>query len=278
MGNIKKTLSLQEIQKIELSILIEFDKFCKENNLQYFLCGGTLLGAVRHNGFIPWDDDIDVCMPRQDYEKFFTLTAFKPIRKNLITSTYKKCLNCISYPFIKLIDVNTVLVEKGKTQKGRSGVFIDILPIDGTPDTIGKQKAFYKKATQLRKKIVFVNTIITRSNSKSIATFVYKKLKQFFQLLFIKKLCKELDCYSKQIDFEKAENVGIVLWGLYNESEVIPKSQMTTTTAQFEGFLFNSFEYQKSYLKNLYGDYMKLPPENKRISHQITAYLLSEEE
>ena len=97
-------------------------------------------------------------------------------------------------------------------------------------------------------------------------------------MLFIKKLCKELDCYSKQIDFEKAENVGIVLWGLYNESEVIPKSQMTTTTAQFEGFLFNSFEYQKSYLKNLYGDYMKLPPENKRISHQITAYLLSEEE
>lgn len=277
MGNIKKTLSLQEIQKIELSILIEFDKFCKENNLQYFLCGGTLLGAVRHNGFIPWDDDIDVCMPRQDYEKFFTLTAFKPIRKNLITSTYKKCLNCISYPFIKLIDVNTVLVEQGKTQKGRSGVFIDILPIDGTPNLIEAQKIFYGKALQMRKKILFANTLITLSNSKNIITFSYKKMKQFYQSLFIKKLCKQLDLYSKQIDYDTAENVGIVLWGLYNESEVIPKSQMTAITVQFEGCSFYSFEYQKSYLRNLYGDYMKLPPVDKRGSHQMTAYMLNEE-
>ena len=95
----KTKLSITEIKNIELSILIEFDKYCLNNDLTYFLCGGTLLGCIRHKGFIPWDDDIDVFMPRSDYEKFYELTLNNPIKENLLTSTYRKCKNIIPYPY-----------------------------------------------------------------------------------------------------------------------------------------------------------------------------------
>ena len=101
-----KDISNAEIKNIQLEILVQFRDYCEANNLQYFLYAGTLLGAIRHQGFIPWDDDIDVVMPRPDYEKFFQLSMKKPIGKYLQTNHYsiRKHYNA---PFIKLVDTRT---------------------------------------------------------------------------------------------------------------------------------------------------------------------------
>ena len=93
-------LSLQEIKDTELQILKVFAQFCDNNNLTYFLCGGTLLGAVRHKGFIPWDDDIDVFMPRPDFEKFVQLTGYSPIAPEYDTSFYRDTKLVADYPFV----------------------------------------------------------------------------------------------------------------------------------------------------------------------------------
>lgn len=112
-----KELTINEIKNAELSILIAFDEFCKKHNLSYFLSSGTLLGAIRHKGFIPWDDDIDVSMPRPDYEKFYELTKFNPIQKNFVTSIYRKCLNKTYFPFMKIVDISTQISEDQKKQR-----------------------------------------------------------------------------------------------------------------------------------------------------------------
>ena len=102
----KKPLSLEEVKKIETEILTEFAAFCESNNLKYYLGYGTLLGAARHKGFIPWDDDVDVLMPRSDYNKFIELTGYNPIKPNLETRLYRDCAHPNIYPFAKVIDTN----------------------------------------------------------------------------------------------------------------------------------------------------------------------------
>lgn len=116
----KKELTSSEIKKAELDILIAFDEFCREHKLRYFLSSGTLLGAIRHKGFIPWDDDIDVSMPRPDYEKFYELTKFNPIQKKFITSVYRKCLNKTYFPFMKIVDISYAYFRRSKKNKGHS--------------------------------------------------------------------------------------------------------------------------------------------------------------
>ena len=120
-------LNLEEIQKIELDILIYLDKICKENNIKYYLSSGTLLGAIKYKGFIPWDDDIDVVLFRSDYLKLIDVLG-KNDEKYKILSIYNT--EDYYYPFAKLVDTRTVLIENSKKIKDM-GVYIDIFPIDG---------------------------------------------------------------------------------------------------------------------------------------------------
>ena len=119
-----KKLSSEEIKQIELNLLLKLDEICKKYKLRYYLCGGTLLGAVRHKGFIPWDDDIDVLMPREDFEKLLRL------EKKQKQDTVEKIVSWKSgnsiYPFIKLINTNTVLKEKYLSEEFTTGIWIDI--------------------------------------------------------------------------------------------------------------------------------------------------------
>src|SRR5699024_7471673 len=127
---------IKEVQKDQLDILIEFDRICKKNNIKYQLFAGTLLGAIRHKGFIPWDDDIDVCMLREDYEKFLNICN-KDMKNEYFLQTYNSDTNYIMQ-FAKLRKNNTIFLERVTANCDiHHGVYIDIFPLDDVrPNTL----------------------------------------------------------------------------------------------------------------------------------------------
>ena len=133
-----KKMQLREIKDIELDILIAFNKFCQDNNLKYYLSGGTLLGAIRHKGFIPWDDDIDVCMPRPDYERLMKIFPNIYMNKYKLKTISRKNFIC---PFAKIIDINTRVDFKYLNNIDKN-LWLDIFPIDGLPKSKKKQIEF----------------------------------------------------------------------------------------------------------------------------------------
>ena len=270
----KTKLSMDEIKAIELSILMEFDVFCKNNDLTYFLCGGTLLGCIRHKGFIPWDDDIDVFMPRKDYERFFELTSQTPIKENLVTSTYRADNNKIPYPFIKIIDNTTEVVEQGKNTKKNNGIWIDVLPIDVLPQSDAENEAFFSEMKELRKRLFFFLTEVTLKNSKSIFTYAYKKMKQFFLKAHVYEICKTMDEKSQVLSDKNTGYEGCLLWGLYGSGERVPTECFKIARGIFENREFNIPSGWDEYLKGIYGNYMELPPVEKRTTHSLLAYKL----
>lgn len=126
-----RLISFEEHKKIQLSILRDIDVFCQKNQIKYFLAFGTLLGAIRHKGFIPWDDDIDIAMPRPDYNKF--ILSFNGMVDNLKVLAPEIDLDYYA-PYANVYDTRTVLEEKGTSHlKFEIGVKIDVFPIDGVP-------------------------------------------------------------------------------------------------------------------------------------------------
>lgn len=269
-----KKLNLEEIKNIELNLLKEFDLFCKQNNLTYFLCGGTLLGAIRHKGFIPWDDDIDVYMPRPDYEKFKSLTKEKPVKENIFTYTYDFSEHKTIYPFMKLIDTNTLVIEKYVTGK-KTGIWIDIFPIDGLSSDNKLNEKLYKKNTFYKRVFRFC------TNKASYTTNVVKKVlliltKPFFKCVNLTWLCKKFDKTAQTYDYNTAEKAGVTIWGYGSKEIMIKKELFPVLKIEFENGKFNAPSNYDYYLSHLYGDYMQLPPEEKRVYHGFDAYLIEE--
>ena len=133
-------LALEEIKKIEMELLVDLTNICKENQLKYYLTGGTLLGAIKYQGFIPWDDDIDLALPRKDYMKLIEILEQRKNSKYKMLSVYHT--KDMYLPFGKYVDTETVVVENAKPIK-EYGVYLDVYPIDGVPSK--KQEKFLKK-------------------------------------------------------------------------------------------------------------------------------------
>ena len=266
-------LSLEEIKQTEFNILKSYADYCKKNNLTYFLCGGTLLGAVRHKGFIPWDDDIDVFMPRPDFEKFVKLTGFNPINPSYETCFYRNTRTIIPYPFAKVIDMRTKVIEKTKPEEACMGIWIDVFPIDGFSNNMFVNKLFCIR------KLLWKRLCFTYSDDLSKVTDKKKKIGKalvmpFLKLMGQKRLFNKLDKICRKYDFEKSTNVGCTVWGykikeLMNKKDLLPASKVT-----FEGFEFDAPAVPSAYLSSLYGDFMQLPSEEKRINHEMLAYKL----
>ena len=260
-------LSLREIQQEELNLLLQFHEFCKEKNLIYYLCGGTLLGAVRHKGFIPWDDDIDISMPRPDYDRMIQMIRNK--ETNLQVRAFE--LGNFEFPYAKLINPNLEVKLEYSTSKA-SYLWVDIFPIDGLPDSLKETEALYKKVHYL-----LMSLKIAQAKPGTGKSFVKKIIKLFVQHLLNlygeKRLANHLKSLALGTPYASAKWVGGVTWGLYGIGERVPKNEFEKTVLlEFEGLQLPTFSCWEMYLKGMYGDYMKLPPEEKRLTHEMEVH------
>lgn len=269
-----RSLTNGEVKSIEFEILCKFSVFCEENNLVYMLCGGTLLGAVRHGGFIPWDDDIDILMPRPDYEKLLNEGGLKYQSLGTTVEMWHWKNGKSNYPFIKFVDKRTCL--KGKYIQDNMDVgkvWIDIFPLDGNPNDMKKTKILYRKVKILRSLLML--KLAKAGEGKSFFKKLLKPVGIFIlKPVSVKWLCKKMDDLSKTYDYEKSSYAGGVLWG-YGTCEQMKKIHYEKLVKlKFEKKYFDVPEAYDEYLSNLYGDYWKLPPEGERTEgHAFQAYI-----
>lgn len=266
-----ENIELKEIQKLEFNILKCFKKYCDKNNLKFMLIGGTLLGAVRHKGFIPWDDDIDVGMFRKDYNELIKLISKNPYIDS--KKRYKVLLpldkNHI-YPYIKIIDTNTIAYEKYINKKYATGLWLDVFPYDYAADTkeeirkTNKKQKFYKTFFKVG---VSGELPLKKKLLKIVAYPAYKILTRKDYTYWTKKILSLPTAYPTKY-------VGDVVW-LAGEKDMFPVEWFRTTVKlTFEGEKFDCpVDYDK-YLTQFYGNYMKIPDEKDRVMHDFECYYI----
>ena len=257
----------KQLQEKLTKMLGWFHNFCVENKLRYYLVSGTMLGATRHQGFIPWDDDIDVGVPRSDYEKLMELLR-KPI-DGYIGESAKFHEGKVSFAYGKLYDTETTLIENSK-YKNKKGIYIDIFPLDGFGDTQEDGLAYFKKIKFLENILAVRVCAIRKGRSfvKNAAAVAGKLLPINDQ-----KLIRKIDRLCAQRDFDKCQYVGNMT-SVYREREMMPKSYFgTPTPCRFEGLEVWGVEDAEGYLTHLYGNWRQLPPEEKRVSLHDHVYM-----
>lgn len=267
-------MSLKEIQETELSIMVEFDKVCREYGLKYSLCAGTLLGAVRHQGFIPWDDDIDVTMPRPDYEKLVSLDRSEKLWPSNLKLT---CLEngALSSPYIKIFDTNTRIAEHNFQQEDVTSLWIDVFPVDGLPETGEKIERHYRKALNLCR--MNVATVVKSGYGSSRARVLFKAvfLRPLSKLVGRKNIALRQRKLGLKYPYEKSRLCGMVTWAYDGPGQALTRGEYEDLTElPFEGHMFFATSAWDKNLKGIFGDYMQLPPEEDRITHELEAYLL----
>ncbi len=266
-------LTSEELKSIALNVLCQVRDICKSQEIRYFLDGGTLLGAVRHYGYIPWDDDIDICMPRPDYDRFIEYCKNNETPFGLVSFEIDARFTEL---YAKAYDRNTICIEHYVNKNGADyGVYIDIFPVDG----LGNND---KEAIKLLRKSRYKRSLLTASNwqkffkSKTRSWFV-EPIRFIFYLMSrcvnSNKLIKKIEKIYESKDFDNCEKVGVVC-GCYGDREVMNRDIYNEAVeVSFEHEFFNAMAKYDEFLKNLYGDYMQLPPPEKRVTHHtFTAY------
>ncbi len=257
-----KQIDLKEMQQVELSILKYVHDICEENQLNYYLCGGTLLGAIRHKGFIPWDDDIDIFMFREDYVKLLEILRINEHDLFEAISFYDN--DDYYFSFAKVIHKRTTLIEVDHPKIDRLGVYIDIFPIDGLPKQENKSKRHFKK-------ILFLRWLQYLSISKKPSLDLKGTIKYPIWLLVkaigTSKILKLIDKVAIKYSAIDSNSVACSVAG-YGIKEIMPKDVFDEKIkVKFEDYEFYAPAGYDVYLSNLYGDYMKLPPKEKRVTH-----------
>lgn len=270
-----KEMTTREVQMISLDILKDVHEFCVNNDIKYSLCGGTLIGAIRHNGFIPWDDDADIVMPRPEYDKF--INTYKTNKKYKLFSQKIREEEEVRIRITKICDMEKTYVDNGRYAwtEEEVGVGIDIIPADGAPDN---QYDAERQIKRLRRMDYILSLCRTRhANIKTIKRYHSEWMKVKFILKKIIGYLVPKGYTMKMIKFQSKYD--------YKSSNYFCAGYMYgigewQSKKIFEDFELHKFEdtylyvtkYYDQYLKSLFGNYMTLPPESERVSHDFYKY------
>jgi len=258
-----KRIELCELKTIQLDILNEIDTFCKKNQISYWLDYGTLLGAVRHKGFIPWDDDIDIGMLRSDYDRFISLFNFRNSPNSVRYQAFNGEFVDVSMKlfFTKVFDMNTSLVEK----EYASRIAVDIFPYDNVPDN-----KFSMVIMRLGQKIfmsIHAFQVYDHQPSGTIfrrnVIFLLRKLCKLISPQFVRKHILKT---SRKYRFTKTKQVALVFdWIATADRQLFEDLR----DIEFEGNMYPAPKNYDTWLTAIYGDYMTPPPEERRTGHVI---------
>ncbi len=262
-GKDMHTTILDKLHQVHLEMLDEIDRLCRKHGLSYWLDSGTALGAIRHKGFIPWDDDVDIGMMREDYDKFIA------IAKQEMSSNYIILDNNVEPRYnnfhIKILKVNTIYPQSYNSEFKYRGIHIDIFPFDNVTDdsetTIKKCKKIqkYRSFCEVASRVGMSRNPVKRLGQRIIKTLPKSVYRNHFE-----NLCKKyngiptgyLTSHTYRMQREKIR--------IFKTEDMIP-----TTRVKFENREYSIMNNPDEYLKIMYGDYMTLPPEDKRVYHLV---------
>lgn len=262
-------ISSDELKKLELDIFRKVIEVCERHELRYIVDYGSLIGIVRHGGFIPWDDDIDISMPRPDYERF--KRAFEG--ESAPDSAYELrtgMRNRIAIPYIQVVHKDTVTVKKGRREAYAQSVWVDVFPIDGAGNEKEELEQIYEKYWEqinVSRKIIgryqpFLNPV------KQVKQFYWHYIKKYS----LKKIIEEAEHVMQTFDYEASGQVFCFCTIYGTEEKNAKKYYEDRIQMSFEGIPCKVPRDYDEKLRGIYGDYMKLPPEEKRTGHDYTAW------
>ena len=264
---------LNQIQRKLLDMLCWFHNYCIENEITYYAVGGTMIGSLRHKGFIPWDDDIDIAIPRKDYMRL--IKVFKGIKDGYILESPYDMNNDYLYSYSKLYDTRTTLVEKTRKPCKR-GVYIDIFPLDGIGNTFNEAVDNFKKIDR-KNMLLMAKTCVVRKDRawyKNASIYVARLIPNF--LCEDKQLSISIDQSASSINKDNSIYVANLM-GAYRFKEITKREYFGTPTLySFENIkIFGPEKYDK-YLSGIYGNWRQLPPIEKRYTkHDFIAFDLN---
>ncbi len=263
--------NIKLLHKVDMDIVKNVLEICKRHKLEYYMIGGTMLGAIRHKGFIPWDDDIDLGLPRESYEVFLK-HAPNELKKNYKLVNYKTDPK-YHYYITRVLDVDTKVIEEriGNESEKYTNASIDIFPLDGTPNNLILRKIYFFR-------VLYHRALMSLCYKDSIDR--KRKRGKFEKLLLgiVEKIPIEktttpykqkekIDRLLKSQKFENSKYVGNIM-GAYRTREIVPKEFYGSGKMyKFEDIEMNGLELYDEYLSYTYGDYMQLPPKEKQKTH-----------
>lgn len=263
----RKELTKKEICEISLETLKRIADLCEKENIRYFLFAGTLLGAIRHKGFIPWDDDVDLMMPRPDYDRFTDRLS----KNKLDNLTLYNRSTFPEYPYmISRISDDRYILEFENEKSIGMGVFVDVYPMDGMGATL-EEAVRYGKPNDYLSSLCFQASRdhyaveMTKSPIRRLVKYpVFWLSKMIGKDFFQDRIEKRMGKY----DYETSEWVGDFIWLDGGKKEILKREWLDDyVMVQFEQYEFRAPKEYDLVLKQLYGDYMQLPPEEDRIGH-----------
>lgn len=258
--NNRRYIDIDELKSIQLNILDRVANYCEDHHLTYFLGYGSLIGAVRHHGYIPWDDDIDIVMPRPDYDQFVAHFNDYGYSEQVIDHSNNKLY---SLPYAKVHDIRTVIHETMYKAENVFGVYIDVFPLDGY------RSSFQLGSIKLISRFLNAKKAIINCQRPTAKNFIIITGKILLAFISTSCLVNIMDHIARRANYNNSKMVKS-FFSVYGSNEVCEKQLLNDVIWEsFEGKKYRIPKNYDVYLRHIYGDYMQLPPIEQQVTHHV---------